>query len=1486
LHKTDKLIKKTVKILIYFILSLIIFLSATLVLLNNSKIQNSLAQKAAQFISSEIKSNVTVGSAEFGLFDRITLNNVCIKDQHSDTLLFAKELKAKFNLFLFLDGKFIFPSIKLDGMRLVLKNDTLHGNNFDFIIEALKSKNQNEKKNLFFQFKSIQLTDCDISYTSNRKPAQTDRFDANNLEINNLQSKISINYFTKDSLSAQLKNISFTEKSGLNVKNITAAINANKQHLNISNFEISLPRTEFKTNTIKLKYKDFRNFNHFLDSVNFNLEIKPSIICLADLSCFAPKLKSLLHPINISGTFNGPVSKMSCPDLHIAYGNSTKLSGNFEFVGLPLLDNTFVFARISNLSSTKYDIEDFIANLTQKPYQLPQQLKSIDKINFKGKLTGYLRDLTATGDIETNIGNIYTDLHLSTNKDLQTYTYKGQIKTNNFELGKLLARNEVGTISLNVDVKGEKKKDKSPSFDIKGTVSTFTYNNYTYNNIALNGLYSKNQFNGKINIDDVNGKAEIDGLLDFSKELPIYDFTATVEHFQPNKMKLTTKYPDLVFSFQANTKIKGKTLDDIAGNIRANNISIKNGDKELIIKKFEINSDISDTLSSIIIASDFLNGTVEGKYNISTLVNSFKYVASQYLPVLNNADKSSIERTTDNNFDFDLKINNLDAISSLLNLKWNTSSEINLFGFYDDKTRKFRIKGIVPELMYNKTKISEVNFLCENPEKAIKFAIDAKTSKSQDDIYDIFFRASATNDSLTATLEWNNNGKRSYAGQLSTITTFTRNETKDLITNTNILPSNIIFSDTLWNIKSSTVATQPEKIFINNFYLENKNQSININGIASKSSTDVLTADLKNVRLCYLDQFLNMGMFELDGKITGSATMTRVLDNPTFDLNTNVKDFSFNHSEWGDVAVRSIWENDLERLNTNITATNNDSTIIELSGNIYPKRDIYLDLAIKSNNLKIEFLQPFLANVLQDVKGRAFTHNLKMFGPLTKPNFEGNVFIKNGDFNINYLKTNYSFSDTIRITQNSFKFNNLKIYDSEGNSGRMTGIINHNSFKNFTFNINGNCKNILGLNTKKTDNHSFYGKAYGTGTIHISGNQQNVTFDVGMKTEAHTKVFIPFASSLNASENSFITFVDKKAPVAPVEKIKTKEKSVDSASKTNIKVNLQVDATPDAEVQLLIDPEAGDLIKATGSGSFKLSYDDNESLKLYGSYIINSGLYHFTLQNVIKKDFKIREGSVIKWNGYPFSPDININAYYSLSASLLDLLDESMLTDIKKTTVPINCLLNLTGDLTQPVIKFDIELPQNNDELERRVKNVINSDEMMNRQMIFLLSLGRFYSPETVKNNNQTGNNELTSLVSSTLSSQLNNWLSQVNENLSMGVNYRSAAEGQLTSTEVEVALGAQVLNNRLILNGNIGYRNDILATTSFIGDFDAEYKLNKSGKLRAKAYTHSNDNYYIKNATTQGAGLIYKEDFNNIKELINSYWSKLFIRKKEDKNE
>jgi hypothetical protein len=253
------------------------------------------------------------------------------------------------------------------------------------------------------------------------------------------------------------------------------------------------------------------------------------------------------------------------------------------------------------------------------------------------------------------------------------------------------------------------------------------------------------------------------------------------------------------------------------------------------------------------------------------------------------------------------------------------------------------------------------------------------------------------------------------------------------------------------------------------------------------------------------------------------------------------------------------------------------------------------------------------------------------------------------------------------------------------------------------------------------------------------------------------------------------------------------------------------------------------------------------------------------LGNIVRRNFTIREGSQITWDGDPLTPTLDITGFYHTTASLRDLFgSESSQIATNRTSVPVNCVLHMTDQLFNPILNFAIELPQSDESVQSQINSIINTDEMLMRQVLYLLVFNRFYTADYLQNTQQTvGLNETYSLLSSTITNQVNSWLSKLTDVFTMGFNFRTDGEGEAASQEYEANFQIQPIR-QLVINGNFGYRYNDLSNRPFFGDLDIEYLLTPNGKLRAKAYTHTVDKYSLRQANTvQGLGLVFKHDFN-----------------------
>ena len=483
---------------------------------------------------------------------------------------------------------------------------------------------------------------------------------------------------------------------------------------------------------------------------------------------------------------------------------------------------------------------------------------------------------------------------------------------------------------------------------------------------------------------------------------------------------------------------------------------------------------------------------------------------------------------------------------------------------------------------------------------------------------------------------------------------------------------------------------------------------------------------------------------------------------------------------------------------------------------------------------------------MQELKGRV-SGDVHFYGKFKELTLNGAVKT-DASTKFDILNTRFLVNDTIRMSPEGIFFDKVKISDPEGNSGTVDGYVKYHYFKDVNYNLDIHMNNMLVMNTKETPDFPFYGTVYVTGNALLTGNARSgLNANVAVTTNRNTTFTYSTSAAISATSNQFITFVDK-TPRRIVDSIdifthfeefERQERAVNTQA--DIRLNLLVDATPDATMKIIIDPGTGNVITARGSGNIRTEFYNKGSVRLFGTYTIQQGIYKFSLQEIIRKDFNIRNGSSITFNGPPMDATLDIQASYTVSsASLSDLIPDASAI-VQQPNIKVNCMMNLTGNLTNPTLTMNIDLPNEKDEIQTLVRNYISTEEQMNMQMLYLLGLGKFYMESSTGRQSDM----MSSVLSSTLSGQLNNMLSHIidNNNWNIGTNLSTGEKGW-TDVEVEGILSGQLLNNRLLINGNFGYRDNPMSNSNFVGDFEAEYLLNQSGDIRLKAYNETNDRY------------------------------------------
>ena len=707
-----------------------------------------------------------------------------------------------------------------------------------------------------------------------------------------------------------------------------------------------------------------------------------------------------------------------------------------------------------------------------------------------------------------------------------------------------------------------------------------------------------------------------------------------------------------------------------------------------------------------------------------------------------------------------------------------------------------------------------------------------------------------------------------------------------------IKPTDVILNDTIWQVHPSQVVVDSGKIDINDFYFSHADRYIRIDGHISDNPEDTVKVNLKDINIGYVFDIARISDdVNFEGDATGMAYASGVLKKPVLDTRLSIMNFTLNGGLLGDLDIYGAWDNEKKGIYLDAHIQEKDISKTHVNGFIYPiKPTSGLDLNIDANNLNIKFLEHYMRSIAQDVRGRA-SGKVHFYGKFKGLTLDGAV-MTDASMKFDILNTSFALKDTIRLAPEGITFDNIHIADMEGHQGKLNGYLHYEHFKNIKYQFDIQVNNMLVMNTQESPDFPFYGTVYATGNALLTGNAQDgLDANIAMTTNRNTNFTYSTGTVASATNNQFIKFVDKTPRRSIQDSVQlvsfyeqVQQKIEKKESQTDIRLNILVDATPDATMKIIMDPVAGDYISGRGSGNIRMEFYNKGDMKMFGNYHIQQGIYKFSLQEVIRKDFIIKEGSTITFNGPPLDATLDIQASYTVpSASLNDLIPDAS-TIIQQPNVRVNCMMNLNGILLRPTIKLGIELPNERDEVQALVRNYLSTDEQMNMQILYLLGIGKFYME------NNTGERQssdmMSSVLSSTLSGQLNNMLSQIidNNNWNIGTNLSTGEKGW-TDMEVEGILSGQLLNNRLIINGNFGYRDNPMANTNFVGDFEAEWLLTRSGDVRLKAYNETNDHYYTKtNLTTQGVGVMYKKDFNKWNELF--FWNKWKLRNRKKRME
>lgn len=1441
-----------------------------------SYIQTRLTGIATNYLSKELGTEVSVGGLDISWFLNIELNQVNVKDLKNQYLLKTEKIKIRIGKINFQRRFLGIYALTLENAEVNLiryKSDSLM--NYSFITDyfsiddTLKVTTPSNPWKVGFS--GIKLKNTSFTYVNELKDTIEQGVDYNHLALKHINFDVRKIKIEGDSITASIRSLGFTEKSGFMLNNLFAELKIKSDSIVARGLHIITPDSHVKMD-LKFVHDNYLAYNYFIDSVYMDAKFDQTSLMLSDIGYFAPELMQIKEVLKIDGQIKGSVASLKSRNLRLAFGKSTYFEGNVSMDGLPDIDETFIHLKIKDLRTNFADIGAFEFD-GKNPIKIPEMAQNLGNIRINGFFTGFFYDFVSAATFTTATGTLKTDVSLKTTSK-KTITYQGHINVIEGDLGKALDASEyLGKIDLNSEISGTYRQDSGVSATLKGVVGKFELMKNEFNNIKLDGKFENKRFNGTLALKDELIDLNFDGLVDFSDTIPSFNFTSTVQNAYLRRLNIWDRDSTSRLSTNMDLNFTGSTIDNLLGSLRFTNTQYSENGNNYAARNIALFSRItSDRSKELSFESDFADVNFTGKFTFQDFYASLINIVNAYLPSFRPQPAEEYEVKQEHIFDYTINIKDARPFTELFLPSLTINSKATLFGSYNSVSKTILLNGQADQFQLGGIEINNWYIRGQNSGNSLQISTGSSSiilDEAQDEealqlgLENFEVNLQMRGDSIGYQVDWHDNvsGKRNY-GDVNGILTF---NDKPFIKSV-LQKIEFAVNDTTFTVtQSGNIIIDSTSVQIDNLQVNGMNQNMTINGKISANPEDILYLNFEGLNVSNIDLLLVRNGLDFDGFLNGNISLNDLYNTRKIQADLTINDFAFNKERLGDAVILTRWDNQKSGLDikADIIYSGNVGTHkpISIQGYIYPDIELKenFDLDIGLANLSLASFNPFLKGVMSGLKGYS-TGKLRLEGTFNDPSFSGTLNLLRTQFKVDYLNVIYSLADKVEVSPNLISAKGVMVYDSLGNTGLCDFSITHDYFRNMVMNLDVQANNLSGLHTTLKHNSLFYGNAIATGNVNIYGPFEDLRMVIKARSEKGTSIYVPINLDVDATENQYIRFMsiadtlDRKSAYEPVT--------------SGVNLDMEIDVTEDAAIQLFLPDDIGN-IKATGTGRVLMGIDTRGDITTFGNYYIEEGTFLFTFENIINRLFSIEKGSVISFNGSPYEADLDVRAVYKLRASLSGIPELASNPDYDGRSIPVDCIIHLKNNLYNPDIAFSIRLPDAEDELQNQIFAAIDTtnDVIMTQQMVSLLLMKSF---------SFTGNSGIAGSVGSSsiemLTSQLSNMLSQISKDVDIGLNYRTG--DALSSEAIEVALSTHLFEDRVTIDGNFGLisSESTQNANNLVGDVTVDVKITKDGRFRIKAYNKSNNPFEITSYSAnykQGVGIYYRYEFDKFSELF-----------------
>ena len=1444
---------KAGKVLHIVLIVLIALFMSGHILLNNKKIQQDAATHVVRIAQAALGTDVTAGRVQLVYPFGITIDDLTIYDLSHDTLAHAASVSLRLKPFQLLRNKVSITSVRINTPSVTLSKDSIDAQpNYAFLMDLFGGG----QSPMALRANSILIRNGSVRYDL-KTAARTDSiFNPDHIAVTGLTANLSVKAFSTDSISVIMRKFAFSEHSGFRLSKAKGAVTIGQDQTILSGLAVSTPNSSFQALRLTA---GIGMTSHLTGVPQADADVR-STFTGSDFKAFLPQLAGMTDPIDITVKGKSGDGKIGIDAIYVHAPHNTVDLG---MSGTLMVDSAFNitgcrFAELHGSFGAGMPVwlQEQFAGLG---LTVPSQLTSLGNGTFRATADRYDGNLDCELQVSAQAGT------LSCGIEGQDNNYTANLNAQDINLNGITGITDLGKCSLTAQTRFNKRSDGYRG-TFQANAGSIVYKKYRYRNVAVNGSFNPDLLMAGLNFADRNGSLALNAQMGLGGE-PFYNLSVQADSLNLAAYNLAGRDTmSLTSTLTAN--LSGKDVDSMSGTIAVDSLLYADREGNWFMDNFTVNIFENDSLDKVItVNSNFLNMSVTGKYLVSGLPASFAKASSDVLPTIGKmiADNMGVRSYlhSRNEFVIQATLENTDFMGSVFHRPVSISSPAHLHMNFADADSICLGHLDIPQITVGTQVIQEAGLDICSQQGTCYVTINGLYGEKESNPTNIEASLMAFTDIVRGTYSWSNDAG-DISGTAKTLSQFFRYDSRrGLKSLTFVDTTNVIVNNTMWSLSIARISTDMHKFTISDFIARNLSQSLEADGTISADSSDVFRLSMNNINLGHTLSAFGVNKAGIEGTASGEVFVAGLLGNPAFYGMFTIDEFSFLDSYHGNLTADCRWNRDTRCVEMEATMVDPDVANTFITGTYIPDTR-YMDVTIDAGHTDLHFLNTWTGSAFQDIGGRALGQ-LRLFGNLPHLDMEGQAILEDGYFVQDAVHTTFLVKrDTLWFEPGKMLFRDVEFYDEKGHDGLLTCILSHDKFSNWRVDMNADVADMLVYYQPKTEKSDIYASVYAEGSMTLKYNPASgLAISVNARTAPGTRIgYNPTSGSV--ADYNFLTIVDRNTVRLDEEAVKaiipTKTKSGKRFS-----LDFNVECSEDALIEMSLASLNGFF---RGNGDLSLKYDPKDGPIINGIYNLSYGQCSLSLEDLIRKNFTLIEGSYVRFNGAPMDTELSLQTYHNVNSVSIYDLDPSATSS---NNVRVRCLMNINGNVTDPRITFDIDMPSGTSEEKDILASATSTEEQRNIQFMYLLAIGRFYTYDMAAMNEGLTPSTMESIVNSTVSGQINNLLSQVldNEKVSISSNlsassYLSNDATNLNNKELEGILEAHLLDNRLLVNGSFGYReNTINNTSNFIGDLEVKYKLFPRKGISIKGYNKANDKYFSKTTlTTQGVGLVFEKDF------------------------